>query len=228
MKCAGEDCPGGQEPRNPDGTAARFVQLRVEGGGAEQSVGEGVAPLGEVEVGGDDGGAAFVALGDEVMEVLVLRCSQGFQTEVIDDEQRHAGEGLEAPLVRIDGARGMEARQQLALGGEQHVVVGANGGMAEGLCDVGLSGAARPGAEDDGVGRSPPCCRASPWLPSWCRLLRADEGKRRPDALPRTLRSPPRSRPGSLSRWGGAQIWRPARSVTVTTTGRWRPRRVAA
>ena len=41
-----------------------------------------------------DGGAAFVGLGDEVVEVLVLRCPQGFQTEVIDDEQRHAGKGL--------------------------------------------------------------------------------------------------------------------------------------
>ena len=47
----------------------------VEGGGAEQSVGEGVAPLGEVEVGGDDGGALLVALGDEVVKVLVLRRS---------------------------------------------------------------------------------------------------------------------------------------------------------
>ena len=120
----------------------------VEGGGAEQPVGEGVAPLAEVEVGGDDGGALFVALGDEVVEVLVLRCPQGFQTEVIDDEQRHAGEGVEASLVGVDGARGIEACQQLALGGEQHVVVGANGGMAERLCDVGLSGAARPGDED--------------------------------------------------------------------------------
>ena len=115
----------------------------VEGRGAEQSVGEGVAPLGEVEVGGDDGGALFVSLGDEVVEILVLRCSQGFQAEVIDDEQRHAGEGLEAPLVRVDGARGIEACQQLALGGEQHIVVGANGGVAERLRDVGLSGAAR-------------------------------------------------------------------------------------
>ena len=101
----------------------------VEGSATEQSVGEGVAPLGEVEVGGDDGGAAFVALGDEVVEVLVLRCPQGFQTEVIDDEQRHAGKGLESSLVGVDGARGMEARQQLALGGEQHVVVGAKSGV---------------------------------------------------------------------------------------------------
>ena len=80
--------------------AVGAVSEPVEGSGTEQSVGEGVAPLGEVEVGGDDGGATFVALGDEVVEVLVLRCAQGFQTEVIDDEQRHAGKGLEASLVR--------------------------------------------------------------------------------------------------------------------------------
>ena len=109
------------------GEGVGAVSEPVEGGRAEQPIGEGVAPLGEVEVGGDDGGAAFLALGDEVVEVLVLRCPQGFQTEVIDDEQRNTSEGLEAPLVGVDGARGMEARQQLALGGEQHVVVGANG-----------------------------------------------------------------------------------------------------
>ena len=56
----------------------------VEGSGAEQSVGEGVAPLREVEVRGDDGGALFVALGNEVVEVLVLRRSQGFETEVVE------------------------------------------------------------------------------------------------------------------------------------------------
>ena len=33
----------------------------------------------------NDGGALFVALGDEVVEVLVLRRPQGFQSEVIDD-----------------------------------------------------------------------------------------------------------------------------------------------
>jgi len=35
-------------------------------------------------------------------------------------------------------------------------------------------------------GTRPPGCRASPWLPSGGRLLRAEEGRRRPDALPRT------------------------------------------
>ena len=71
----------------------------VEGGGAEQSVGEGIAPLGEVEVGGDDGGALFVALGDEVVEVLVLRGSQGFQSEVVDDEQRERAAAMYTLIV---------------------------------------------------------------------------------------------------------------------------------
>ena len=110
--------------------------------------GEHVGPFGEGFVGGDYGGALLVAFGDEVVEVLVLRGSQGFQSEVIDDEQRHASKGVEASLVRVDGARGIEARQQLALGGEQHVVVGTNSGVAERLCDVGLPRAARPGDED--------------------------------------------------------------------------------
>ena len=57
--------------------AVGAVSEPVEGGGAEQSVGEGVAPLGEVEVGGDDGGALFVALGDEVVEVLVPEARAG-------------------------------------------------------------------------------------------------------------------------------------------------------
>ena len=44
----------------------------VEGGGTEESIGEGVAPFGEVEVRGDDGGGAFIAFRDEVVEVLVV------------------------------------------------------------------------------------------------------------------------------------------------------------
>ena len=42
------------------GSESGAVTEPVEGSGAEQLVGEGVAPLGEAEVGGDDGGAAPV------------------------------------------------------------------------------------------------------------------------------------------------------------------------
>ena len=81
--------PGGAVALALQSQAVGAVSEPVEGGGAEQSVGEGVAPLGEVEVGGDDGRALVIALGDEVVEVLVRRRTQGFEAEVIDDEQRH-------------------------------------------------------------------------------------------------------------------------------------------
>ena len=38
------------------------------------------------------------------------------------------------------------------------------------------------GAEEMSPEASPPCCRASPWLPSRRRFPRADEGNRQPDA----------------------------------------------
>ena len=43
----------------------------IQGGGSEQTVGrEGLIPLGEIEIAGDDGRRLLVTLGDQVMEVL--------------------------------------------------------------------------------------------------------------------------------------------------------------
>ena len=63
--------------------------------------------IGKVEIAGDDGGSRLVALGDEVVKILVLGRAKIFQTEVVNDQQRDSGEVLEAPLVGIDGARGV-------------------------------------------------------------------------------------------------------------------------
>ena len=43
----------------------------VQGSRSEELVGEGHAPFDEVQVGGHDGGPSFIALRDEIMEVLV-------------------------------------------------------------------------------------------------------------------------------------------------------------
>ena len=57
----------------------------VEGGAGQQAVGgEGVIPFLEVEVAGDDGGHALVALGDQVMQILVGGRAQRLEAEVID------------------------------------------------------------------------------------------------------------------------------------------------
>ena len=66
------------------GQSVGIVSEAVEGGGAEQAVGEGVAPLGEVEVGGHDGGGLFIALGEQVMEVFILGLAKRFESEIVD------------------------------------------------------------------------------------------------------------------------------------------------
>ncbi len=70
------------------------VSQSVECCGAEESIGEGVAPLVEVEVGGDDSGSAFIAFGDEVMEVVLVRRAKGSESEVINDEEGNLGQGM--------------------------------------------------------------------------------------------------------------------------------------
>ena len=49
-------------------------------------------------------------------------------------------------------------------------------------------------------------CRTSPWLPTCCRLLRADEGIRRWDALPRTPVAAPLTAKALLSEERGARV----------------------
>ena len=59
----------------------------VEGGHAQQFVVEGVVPLREVQITGDDRWPPLVAIRDDVMEVFVLTVAHGLEAEVIYDEQ---------------------------------------------------------------------------------------------------------------------------------------------
>lgn len=73
--------------------AIGVVAQPIEGCRSEQPVGgEGLVPLGEVQIAGDEGGGRFVALGDEIVQVFVGGGSKRFQAEVIDDQKRHARE----------------------------------------------------------------------------------------------------------------------------------------
>ena len=50
----------------------------VDGGGAEDAIGEGIGPLGQVQVGSDDGALSFIAFRDEIVQVLILRAFERF------------------------------------------------------------------------------------------------------------------------------------------------------
>ena len=90
--------------------AVGVVAKAIQGCRGEQAVcGEGLVPLGEVEIGGDDRGDLLVALGDQIVQVLIGGRPKRFEAEVIDDEQRHAGKRGEFAVVGTDGARRVEA-----------------------------------------------------------------------------------------------------------------------
>ncbi len=108
---------------------------------------ERLVPFGEVEVAGDDGRALLVAFGDEVVKIFIGGRSQGFETEVIDDEERHARKGRELAVVAAGGAGGVQARGELCAGGEQHVDALTDRAVTERLGEMTLAGTA--GSDDE-------------------------------------------------------------------------------
>jgi len=54
----------------------------IDGGRPQDAVGEGVGPLRDIEVGGHDGALALVALGDHIVEVLILGAFERLEAEV--------------------------------------------------------------------------------------------------------------------------------------------------
>ena len=92
----------------------------VQARAGQQAVGrEGLVPFGEVQVAGDDGGGLLVALGDQVVQVLVGRCAQRLESEVVDDQERHLGQRGQLAFVAAGGPGGVQALGQAGAGGER-------------------------------------------------------------------------------------------------------------
>ena len=51
----------------------------------QQFVRERIPPFSEVQVAGDDGGGPLIALGNQIVEVLILAGFEGFEPEVVND-----------------------------------------------------------------------------------------------------------------------------------------------
>ncbi len=120
----------------------------VQGGHAEELIGERMAPFGKVQVRRAHGCRPFVSFCDEFVEVLVGGRLHGPYAEVVDDEQIDLGELLELPLKQAIGPGGVQGVEEFGRGGEQDIVVLADGLVADGLGDMALAGAAGPDDED--------------------------------------------------------------------------------
>ena len=64
------------------------------------------------QVAGDHRGGTLVALGDEVVEILVLSGLEGFQPKIVNDEQGHTGERLHLAFNGPGGTRSVDLREQ--------------------------------------------------------------------------------------------------------------------
>jgi hypothetical protein len=102
----------------------------------QEAIGEGFPPLVERQVAGYQYGASFVALGNEIVEVFVLGGLKGLESKIVHNEQTHIGEGREPALEGLGGAGGLKLSQQLALGGEDHIVAATDRLLTQGLGDV--------------------------------------------------------------------------------------------
>ncbi len=106
------------------GVVAQPIQRR----GPQQAIRERIAPLAEVQIAGDDGGALLIALADQVMDVLVLWRAQRLESEVKHEQFGIAQQGHGLTL----GAQGLrsialtQGAQGLVSGHEQPGVSGAD------------------------------------------------------------------------------------------------------
>ena len=78
-----------------------MVTEAVEEGGGQLLIAEDLDPLGEREVGGDDRGAALVAVGDQVEEQFAAGPVGGDEAQLVDDQQ---GDAQVALVGARDGA----------------------------------------------------------------------------------------------------------------------------
>ena len=121
----------------------------VEQGGGELFVSEDLHPLGECEVGGDDGGSAFVAIGQQIEEQLPAGAVKRHESELVHDQESGALDPAMKP-AELECVSGLEeVPHQIGCADKQHPVSAAGGLDAERDGEVGLAGADGPG--DDHV-----------------------------------------------------------------------------
>jgi len=112
------------------------VAETVDGGRPQDTIGKGVRPFRDVQVGGDDGALSFVSFGDHLVEVLILNACQRFEAEVVDDQQIDTGEFGKLPFKTVGGSGGVDLGEHPGGGGKQNIITFTDGAVPEGLGDV--------------------------------------------------------------------------------------------
>lgn len=109
------------------------VKQPVHGGGGQEGIAEEGVPLGDVAVGGNDGGGLFVALADDVGQVHGLVVGERTEAEIVNDEETRAGETAEPAIVCSVGTGGAKRGEHLLGGDVQGGMASKAGTVAHGL-----------------------------------------------------------------------------------------------
>src|SRR5438552_3424240 len=124
-----------------------MVEEPIEERGDGRGIAEELAPVVDGAVRGEQRARALVATHDELEEVLGGGGREFPHAEVVDDEQRDAGELVHAVAARaVDAGLGELIEERVGLEVEDPTAL-LDGGLADCLCEMTLAGARRPEEE---------------------------------------------------------------------------------
>ena len=75
------------------------IDKPIHGRVSHKRVSEDRRPFAEVSITGDDGRVSFIAAADNLIQIRLLFFAQRFESEIIEDEQRHRADQLQAALM---------------------------------------------------------------------------------------------------------------------------------
>ena len=124
----------------------------VDGGLGEQGVAHHGEPFGGFPVRGDDGAGAAVPFDDQFVEVVGLGGVEGFEREVVEDEDVDAGEFADLGVQGVVQPGGAEPGEQLVGAGGVDREPAADRDVSERGGEVGLADPDRPEDQDPVAG----------------------------------------------------------------------------
>ena len=120
-----------------------------DGRGKGSVIVQGFAPVAECAIGGNDHGAAFIAIGDDLKEQFGALLIHGQIAELINDEQLGMSKTFQGTKERVVGQRGGQVIDKVHGGGEVSFYALLTGVIAQSEGDMGFTGAGR--SHEDGI-----------------------------------------------------------------------------
>lgn len=131
------------------------VDEPIEDGVGDRGVAEGLVPVTDRQLAGDDRGAGAGPVLDDLQQVGCPGSRHGLQAQVVEDQHVHPGPGRHEPGQATVGPRQHELVEQPGHPPVEGRVAAPDGGVGEGAGEEGLAHARRPRHQHVPVRRDP-------------------------------------------------------------------------